>query len=373
MADSAPQWSFDISSFMVLLGESEEVKYRLMRRSFLECICAAPVAGVQSYLHSHYALIETIGMAYFSPYGCKTAPLRNMRLDNSVRVAELLRDGKCVVYKIPDSSDTKRNGERTAGSAMIVAWVAFSWLVFAGLMVFVAMIKSTSWIGFASCSVSTGWSVLVRLLDRYCLGLAKLSTSRGERPDAIFILGRRNSCFILDGSRFNIARWTGQGLAPGSGRFVRYAMAFTRIGTLAVITFIFATVPNGTTFDQIAFIILNVLGQGNVMLGQYLCASSCLAELDLAEEYIAPSRTHVYAFLLRKFGNGGWVDAADLLPKTQVWERWRKAVVDEPRSDPKILYEGLMDDGCTHEPKIDKDTANGELHRRCFYIFHCWR
>jgi len=52
-------WKFDVSSFMVLLGESEEFNYRLMRRSLPECMSAAPVAGIQSYLHSPFTLVET--------------------------------------------------------------------------------------------------------------------------------------------------------------------------------------------------------------------------------------------------------------------------------------------------------------------------
>lgn len=54
-----------------------------------------------------------------------------------------------------------------------------------------------------------------------------------------------------------------------------------------------------------------------------------------------PSRTHVYGLLLRRFGNGDWVDEAGLLPNTAIWKDWRKLVVAS-LSDSKELYEKIV-------------------------------
>lgn len=306
-------WKFDVSSFMVLLGESEEFNYRLMRRSLPECMSAAPVAGIQSYLHSPFTLVESVGSTYFSPYGCKNAPLRNMRLMHSIRAKKLLRDGKCTVYRIPMA---KR--PNTIRSKLAILWMIATWHVFAGIIVMLVLVDGTTWVGFSSCIIFSLWSVIIRLFDRYCMGLATLSTSRPDNLDAIFILGRRNSCFILEGRRGDIAQWTGQGLETRSGRLAEFLTGIMRAGSLAVILFIFIVIPNGSTWDQLAFIGVNVLGQANVMLGQELAAKSCLAELELDNKSSMPTRTHVYGYLLRKFGNGHWVDEAQLLPATEV-------------------------------------------------------
>jgi hypothetical protein len=77
-------WSFDLSSFMVLVGEDEESNYRLMRRSIYELLSAAPVAGLQSYLRSYSTITDKVGPTYISQLGGKSAPLRNMRLANTI-------------------------------------------------------------------------------------------------------------------------------------------------------------------------------------------------------------------------------------------------------------------------------------------------
>ena len=86
-------WAFDVSALMVLIGEQEELRYRLAGRSLAECFVAAPVAGIQSYLRSYEILLDQSPTKYFSPYGCNSAPLRNMKLDNAIRQKGLLKDG----------------------------------------------------------------------------------------------------------------------------------------------------------------------------------------------------------------------------------------------------------------------------------------
>lgn len=102
-------WSFDIGSFMILVGEQQEFDYRLMHRCILECLNAAPVAGLQSYLRSFATLRDAQGPNYISPYGCKTAPLRNARLAQTLNSKHLLEDGRCTVYKVAAGSNESRS------------------------------------------------------------------------------------------------------------------------------------------------------------------------------------------------------------------------------------------------------------------------
>ncbi|KAK8112963.1 hypothetical protein PG984_013489 [Apiospora sp. TS-2023a] len=73
-------WSLNFSAFMVLLNETHEIQYRLSYRSIQEVIVAAPVTGFQSYLSGHEILYDPIPFEYTSPFGCKTATLRNWTL-----------------------------------------------------------------------------------------------------------------------------------------------------------------------------------------------------------------------------------------------------------------------------------------------------
>jgi hypothetical protein len=109
---------------------------------------AAPVAGIQSYLHSPFTLVESVGSTYFSPYGCKNAPLRNMRLMHSIRAKKILRDGKCTVYRIPMA---KR--PNTIRSKLAILWMIATWHVFAGIIVMLVLVDGTTWVGFSSCII----------------------------------------------------------------------------------------------------------------------------------------------------------------------------------------------------------------------------
>src|SRR5437763_2532941 len=117
---------------------------------------------------------------------------------------------------------------------------------------------------------------------------------------------------------------------------------FTRLGSLLMLLFIFSSIPNGSTVDQVAFIILNGLAQLNVLIGQRLNSECCLAQLERVQNSREQTRTHIYANLIRRFKkvevDTNWVDASGFLPKTEIWEQWKADVVLDGGKDPKQLY-----------------------------------
>jgi hypothetical protein len=232
-----------------------------------------------------------------------------------------------------------------------------SWVVFAAMLIFSLVLGETTWIGLSACVLLTAWSIILRIGERYCLQPATWKAFQAGQSDAIYVLGRRNSCFILQGSRKDVVKWTGQGLEQKEGELVERLCTGMRIGSLAVLLYLLIVIPNGTTIDQVVFIMLNTMGQVNVMLGQNLNAKACFGELELVEEKKMPTRTHVYAYLLRRFGNGSWIEKADLLPQTEVWMRWRDAVTSNLIIDPKEQYGICMEDESVRGGK----TANVEV------------
>jgi hypothetical protein len=104
-----------------------------------------------------------------------------------------------------------------------------------------------------------------------------------------------------------MVKWTGQGLEQKEGELVERICMGMRIGSFALLLYLLVVIPNGTTLDQVVFIMLNTMGQVNDMLGQNFNAKACFRQLELVEERVMPTRTHVYAYLLRRFGNGSWV------------------------------------------------------------------
>lgn len=283
-----------------------------MRRSVVESLTAAPVVG-------------------FSPFGLKNAPLRNMRLAHSLHHKHLLRDGLCSVYRVRPRQDRRK------WPIPMVFWTMTTWLAYSGIITGLILHPGLTWIGITNATIFVAWSIIVRLLDRYCTEPASLQL-RPDNDDAVFILGRRNSCFILEGCNKDIAKWTGRGIRQKEGRVVEFLVYLMRLGSLAVILFVFITIPNGTTWDQVAFIAVNIIGQLNVLIGQKLAASRCFSELEEKETCPVPSRTHVYAVLLRRFGSGEWVDVASLLPQTTAWKKWRELCCSYDSWDAKELY-----------------------------------
>ncbi|KAJ6261546.1 hypothetical protein Dda_4216 [Drechslerella dactyloides] len=335
-------WAFDVSSFMVLVGESEEYRYRAMRRSLMECFAAAPIAGIQSYLHSTASLTEATGSTYFSPVGMNSAPLRNMQLEHAIHVKSLLKDGTCGVYQIPPSRRDRNCGIPPLG---ILLWTLFTWVALAGIFVGLILNPGLTWIGYTNVFGFVGWSILARLIDRFCMDkVVNQYTSEPDRDDAVFILGRRNSCLVLKGKREDLVEWTGCGIKQRNGTLAKVAEYVMRATSLVVILFVFLTIPNGTTWDQVAFIGVNIIGQLNVLVGQILTANNYFSRLNLVKSISVPTRTHVYGVLLREFGNGQWVDEAGILPRTGVWDSWRSLVTthDYRGMDAKKLYEECL-------------------------------
>jgi hypothetical protein len=330
-------WTFDLSSFMVLLGEDEELNYRLMRRSIYEILSAAPAAGLQSYLRSYTVITDKVGPIYISQLGSKSAPLRNLRLANTISSCNLLHDSRYSVYQIPASQDTRNN----LTDVRSLLWMVATWIIAAAIMITLAILPDTSWIGIVNCAVLPGWSIALRVIESHCTYIATNSPSQPDHPDSVIIIGRRNSCFVLEGSRRDISRWTGLGVEVKDSNYSKFIEYFTRIITLLILVFVFISIPNGTLHDQVSFIAINLLGQANVKMGKYLNARSCLGSLSNITSTDVPSRTHVYGLLLRRFGNGEWVDQAGLLPNTAIWKDWREQVVTS-QLDPKELYERIV-------------------------------
>lgn len=343
-------WVFDVGALMVLLGEGEEIKNRLSQRSLPEALAAAPVSGIQCYLREYNeTLQQQSDLSYFSPFGCKSAPLRNMTLDNAIRQEHLLADGRYSVFQILHPS-TSNVGTRSFLWSRL--WLSCTWILFGGLVTFCLVSHQTTWIGTLDCLVFTLWSIVLRLLDCYIVRPVIFLDSSVSRPndrDSVFILGRSNSVIVLEGSRKDIKAWTGAGLvckSPAAMTFcgVRIHLnGLIRFMTLLVLVLIFSTVPNGSTMDQLSFVLLNVFGQVNTLLRNLLSAKRCMERLKrcpISREDIV-SRTQIYAELIKYFkgeGDPNWVEKAGLLPNTEVWMDWKRRVVENVNSDPKELY-----------------------------------
>ncbi|KAM7212347.1 hypothetical protein V8F06_012283 [Rhypophila decipiens] len=337
--ESSQPWALDVSSLMILIGENEEMSYRLSQRSFLQCIAAAPVTGLQNYLSSYDVLADPSTIfEYFSPYGCKTAPFRNISLTNAIRHAKLLEDGKFTVFRVPPRSkfSAKRNRNNTIDMGkyqnLLVAWVSFTWLALGGILAFTILLPDATWIGLANVVALTGWSIILRLIEYFNVRPANLSSENihePDAPDAIFIMGRANSAFVLEGTRKDIKEWTSPGLVYNQGSLLGLPASiwqgFTRVGSLAQLIFIFCSIPNGSTTDQLAFIMLCALSQLNVVVGQQLNSRCRLAQLEKLVNSREETRTHVYAKLIRRFRDvqreNNWIE-------TEAWDEWKARVLD---------------------------------------------
>lgn len=150
-------------------------------------------------------------------------------------------------------------------------------------------------------------------------------------------MGRRNSCLVIEGSREDIARLTGFGLQIKQGTAYKIGEYASRLASWALLIFIFIAVPNGSTWDQVGFICLNLLGQLNNFLGTFLNSSRCFASLTKTLECPVATRTHVYGFMLRRFGDGPWIDEVKLLPGTSTWRDWKQEILKSDL-DAKTVY-----------------------------------
>jgi hypothetical protein len=367
MAASPSQqpWTFDVSSLIVLISEDEERNYRLSRRSLLQCLTAAPVVGLQNYVRSYDLLLEPSKETYFSPYGVKSAPLRNIQLANALKHNKMLEDKKYTVLSITGRRKEQDCASRSS-EILIACWTGTTWLLIAGLLVAIYKVPGTTWVSYATCAAFMGWSIILRLIEYFNVIPApaeRPNVHEPDSPDAVFIMGRNNSAFVLKGSRNDVKDWTSCGLmyreAP-CGVPASVWQGFTRMASLMVLLFIFSAVPNGSTLDQIAFIILNAVAQLNVLVGQRLNSRWVMARLKKEEDSRVETRTHTYAKLIRRFRDAEsekqWVDASGILPKTEVWKEWKEKIVHDEGVDPKKLYCVISDD-----IKHRRETKNGSV------------
>ena len=373
------EWVFDIGSLMVLVGEAEEQRFRSSRHTFVEAIVAAPVAGIQTYLKSFQDVSGATNLDYFSPYGRKRAPLRNIALWNIIRGKQLLHDGKFTTF------DIKPRSHRHLPSTRLKWWALFTWVYFASLIVLCRLaprMKKSTWIGVSNCVVLTAWSIIIRVIELSMIkkkenwketrGVAKRDQRgarleddvegggkseppppRPEIKDGVFILGNDNSGLVISGSRSDIKEWTTSRLDYDKQTLwgIRnwYWQLLIRVGTISVLGFIFSTIPNGTMIDQVSFVALNVLAQANVFLGLYLNVSACLrvrfTKTTEHQKNLVTNRTQVYGYLIRYFRDQNvdsrWIRVSKILPETTVWDEWVAQILAGKEGDPKDIYDEI--------------------------------
>jgi hypothetical protein len=229
-----------------------------------------------------------------------------------------------------------------------------TWILFAGLLVAIYKVAGTTWVSLATCLIFTGWSIILRLVERCNIIPANSNgayTTSPDGRDAMFIMGRSNAAFVLQGSRKDVKDWTSRGLTYRERPWEIPAslwQAFTHVGSLLVLLFIFSAIPNGSTVDQVAFILLNTVAQLNVLIGQRLNSQYILSKLLKVEDTKEVTRTHVYAKLIRRFRKAEethhWVKASNMLPRTEVWDVWKAQVGEDTQEDPKTLYQTVSED-----------------------------
>ncbi|EPE35265.1 hypothetical protein GLAREA_10962 [Glarea lozoyensis ATCC 20868] len=352
-------WHLDaFASFIMLVGEDRELEYRRSQHRWSSLFSfPAPVAGLQSYLHSNYKIIDRTGMEYISPYNSNKAQLRNVRIEAIIQHYNLLRDRAYYRFiipqidaqaKIPFLSSAWR---KTQWPGFTLPALCLSVLLFWGTcgVFFWAMARcpKTTWIGNSLCISLGVWSFIVRLIDLCCIVPSGGGVISGaDRPDAAIFLGRRNSCLVLEGLRKDISSWTGRGLTEWDNQpLVFYLTTFRQVGTLAMLLFILATIPNGTIADQVGFITYNGIGQLNLMACNNLSMARYLYSLRQTDMSNIETRTHVYSKLITHFRDKvkpttpDWVDTIKLLPDTPQWKLWKTKVLEGNSKDAKVLYD----------------------------------
>jgi hypothetical protein len=219
---------------------------------------------------------------------------------------------------------------------------------------------------------------MLRLIEFHCVRPRpyKSQITKPTDPDAIFVFGRRDSCFVLEGSRSEIKEWTACGLyfictSKHEGALdqllTTFWKGFSQLGSLALLLLIFTSIPNGSTMDQVFFIMVNLLGQLNVVLGQKLNGKCLFHYLERIEALSAKSRTDVNAFLIRRFSaqgvNTDWTCAANLLPETEVWRRWKQRIIEDKQKDSKELYDSILDEIMKENHLGCKEPGDGDRTR----------
>jgi hypothetical protein len=273
-----------------------------------------------------------------------------VQLENAIRSNKLLDDKEFNIFEIRPQP-TKHSPVKKY-DIILAAWTILTWILFGGILAFAILMPKTTWIGVTNAAVFTGWSIIIRVIEYFSLQQAQArETDNPNEPDAIYILGRDNSGFVLKGTRKEIKAWTSRGLVyksiiPGKESLIK---GLTRFTSLLVLLFIFSTIPNGHTMDQLSFILLNALGQINVLLGQWLNSRICMAELEPPSTNVVATRTNVYANLIKEFKDvnphDDWIDVLDLLPKTKRWATWKERYSGDISQDPKLLFSQIPEGG----------------------------
>ena len=364
MAALKNPWMFDVTSLMILLGENEENAFRSARDTHLETLVAAPVAGILSYLKFYDGVPGTSRPIYLSPYGCKSAPLRNLKLENAIRKHRMLENGKYNTWEI-QSRQKHRKLDMIRFLWLVLTWLWLGCLLFVWHIAPFGVLPGGTWVGITNTIVLSGWSVIVRTIELAMINFREEERNKKAKDvgdDAAIFLGEDNSAFVIKGSRWEIKSWTtvnrldfNSGTSYGiPNRLIQH---FIRIGTIFVLLLVFVTVPNGSTTDQLIFILLNILSQVNVFFGLELNAICCLRELKgkppnpntapaptNRPPILSNNRTQIYGNLLRYFSplwvDSEWVKKTGILPQTKVWNMWAMKVV-HTTGDPKDLYKKI--------------------------------
>lgn len=363
-------WRFEISALLPLLGGEQELEFRLVRRRPLDLLTLAPITGFTTYFSEHNVITDALGQTYFSPFGCKIAPLRNMRLKKLITSRGLLAHGSVRRYKVgprPKFSTLSRWMEhKFAQSNPTLILTVSSWSAVLSLMVFSATYANTTWIGFANVLVLCVWSITMRLVDRFTLEPVKHEPAEPEGKDAAVFLGSRNSALILEGTRADVARWTGVSLQLRQGPWIPWIIRLSQAGTLCMLGFILLTIPNGTGQDQLLFMAINLLGQVNTWLGQWLHTEQTLRGLSLVSSQDTRTRTDVFGELLWTFGKGRWVNSVGILPTSRTWEIWLEKVHDggEKTTNAKKLWDDLYQKASSMESDTSESPLQISTYRR---------
>jgi hypothetical protein len=273
-----------------------------------------------------------------------------------LKINKLLEDGQYTVYKIPTNC-SKSNSIDRKSETFLALWTCATWAFFAGLILGICKSNQKTWVSLATCTTFTGWSIIIRLIEYVNVVPSTSGRDHVNDPnalDAVFIMGHSNSAFVLEGSRKDVKSWTSSGLVYREsplGIPASVWQLFTRMGSLMVLLSFLTSIPNGSTADQVAFVILNIVAQANVLIGQWANSQCVLSKLSMIESISDPqnvTRTHIYAKLIRRFRQTEdvheWVEASNILPRTEVWNRWKVQIKEDDQKDPKKLYREIFND-----------------------------
>ena len=180
-----------------------------------------------------------------------------------------------------------------AQSGLTMFLAVSTWLTYGALLTLATITPTVTWIGVINLLGLVAWSLVLRMIDRAIFVPDDHVPSHADRPDAAVFMGRRHSALILEGSRADIARWTGSGLCLRTSSWAHWLHTLSRVGTLAFLIWVFCSVPNGSTDDQLLFFGCNVLGWMNTYIGQRLHVKHTYQKLELMEHSMQKLPTHL--------------------------------------------------------------------------------